>query len=439
MVWNTTGSPTTADGVSAEGTPALGDFSSGITGLLPGTTYYARAYVTNDVDTAYGSDAPFTTLAPSLTVGISPLSATGTCGSNTVWTITVQNTGSVNADVVLVELTPGAWLDADPAGSTAGLTDLGGGVFGWEFTNLASGSSQQLTLAATLNPDGLPNQADCSSAPRNVNAQANWGAGTTGDAIDGNPTTRGYDKLNGTWASAAPAVTEMPNLIATDITADTSCTGDGSFLGSISVDMQNIGNADAVGPFTVQVTDGKGWTGTGVYAGTLGAGLTDSVSIDTSTWSLNCSDCSPYAFNGTVDLNNDICECNETDNSFGPVSHSLDMPDLEASANTLAISCSLRRPVAGIRIHYRGKQRVRHQHDRRHSGPVHPLFTGKHRRHSDGAMDRDHQRHQHPGRWRYTNIEHWQSYRGSDRRHPGWVLQRFHPGGTGLHHCDLRM
>ena len=74
MVWNTTGSPTISDNTSTEGVPsATGAYSSNMTGLLPGTTYYARAYVTNDVGPAYGSsDVSFTTLAPNLTISFSP-------------------------------------------------------------------------------------------------------------------------------------------------------------------------------------------------------------------------------------------------------------------------------------------------------------------------------------------------------------------------------
>lgn len=42
-------------------TTGVGSFTSSITGLLPNTTYYLRAYVTNNVGTAYGSEISFKT------------------------------------------------------------------------------------------------------------------------------------------------------------------------------------------------------------------------------------------------------------------------------------------------------------------------------------------------------------------------------------------
>ncbi|MCX6309302.1 MAG: hypothetical protein NTY32_10900, partial [Bacteroidia bacterium] len=45
-----------------------GSFTSSLTGLSPGVTYYVRAYATNSVGTAYGNQVSFTTMASSGTV-----------------------------------------------------------------------------------------------------------------------------------------------------------------------------------------------------------------------------------------------------------------------------------------------------------------------------------------------------------------------------------
>ena len=60
--WNTTGTPTIANPSTNDGT-GTGSFNSYITGLLPETTYYLRAYATNSAGTGYGSQKIFTTPA----------------------------------------------------------------------------------------------------------------------------------------------------------------------------------------------------------------------------------------------------------------------------------------------------------------------------------------------------------------------------------------
>ena len=59
VCWATSSSPTTADSKTTDGT-GTGVFVSAITGLSNGTTYYVRAYATNSVGTAYGTNRNFT-------------------------------------------------------------------------------------------------------------------------------------------------------------------------------------------------------------------------------------------------------------------------------------------------------------------------------------------------------------------------------------------
>ncbi len=61
VCWNTTGWPTASDDKTTDGV-GEGAFSSRVTGLTPGTTYYLRAYATNSEGTGYGSQKEFTTL-----------------------------------------------------------------------------------------------------------------------------------------------------------------------------------------------------------------------------------------------------------------------------------------------------------------------------------------------------------------------------------------
>jgi uncharacterized protein (TIGR02145 family) len=60
VCWSTSQFPSISDSKTSNGN-GLGGFTSNITGLSPGTTYYVRAYATNAAGTAYGEQNKFTT------------------------------------------------------------------------------------------------------------------------------------------------------------------------------------------------------------------------------------------------------------------------------------------------------------------------------------------------------------------------------------------
>ena len=60
VCWSTSQNPTVSDSHTSNGI-GTGSFTSIMTGLSPNTTYYVRAYATNNVGTAYGSQVSFTT------------------------------------------------------------------------------------------------------------------------------------------------------------------------------------------------------------------------------------------------------------------------------------------------------------------------------------------------------------------------------------------
>jgi hypothetical protein len=66
---NSTTSPTIANSRTTDGS-GVGSFTSALTGLMPGTTYYVRAYATNSVGTVYGNVRSFVTIPPTAPVGI---------------------------------------------------------------------------------------------------------------------------------------------------------------------------------------------------------------------------------------------------------------------------------------------------------------------------------------------------------------------------------
>jgi uncharacterized protein (TIGR02145 family) len=61
VCWKTSENPTISDSRSTDGN-GTGPFVSDITGLLPLTTYYVRAYATNSAGTSYGDNVSFKTL-----------------------------------------------------------------------------------------------------------------------------------------------------------------------------------------------------------------------------------------------------------------------------------------------------------------------------------------------------------------------------------------
>ncbi|MBR7167647.1 MAG: hypothetical protein IKD33_02420, partial [Bacteroidales bacterium] len=62
VCWSTTPSPTIADNHTSDGT-GTGTFTSALSGLTDSTTYYFRAYATNEKGTGYGQEYSFRTLS----------------------------------------------------------------------------------------------------------------------------------------------------------------------------------------------------------------------------------------------------------------------------------------------------------------------------------------------------------------------------------------
>ncbi len=58
VCWNTTGTPTTDDDHTTDGS-GTGNFTSNLSGLTEWTIYYVRAYATNEAGTAYGEELTF--------------------------------------------------------------------------------------------------------------------------------------------------------------------------------------------------------------------------------------------------------------------------------------------------------------------------------------------------------------------------------------------
>ena len=134
----------TISGIHTSDTSSTGIFVSNITGLLPGTTYYVRAYATNSVGTAYGNEISFTTLAMLPTV-ITTVASSITY-SSAVSGGEVQNDGGAPVTVRGV-----CWGTAhNPTISDSHTTDsVGIGVFTSRINGLAANTTYYVRAYAT--------------------------------------------------------------------------------------------------------------------------------------------------------------------------------------------------------------------------------------------------------------------------------------------------
>jgi uncharacterized protein (TIGR02145 family) len=85
VCWSTATNPTISNNKTTDGA-GTGAFVSDLTGLNPATLYYVRAYATNNIGTAYGTQLSFTTSTTIPTITTAPVSSvtstTATSGGN---------------------------------------------------------------------------------------------------------------------------------------------------------------------------------------------------------------------------------------------------------------------------------------------------------------------------------------------------------------------
>jgi hypothetical protein len=108
ICWGISHNPTIDGNHTTDGN-GIGNFTSNITGLIPNTTYYVRAYATNSVGTSYGNELSFTTPCSIVNVSISgnttilygQSASLYASGANSYsW-----NTGSTNASITVTPTT----------------------------------------------------------------------------------------------------------------------------------------------------------------------------------------------------------------------------------------------------------------------------------------------------------------------------------------------
>jgi uncharacterized protein (TIGR02145 family) len=142
VCWATTQNPVAGNSKTTDGT-GTGSYTSTLTGLLPGTTYYLRAYAVNEVGTAYGAQVTVATLAvpPTLT----------TTAFSTFTSTTAISGGEITFEGGAVTARGVCWsTDPNPTIANSKTTDgIGIGTFTSSITGLVSGTTYYIRAYAT--------------------------------------------------------------------------------------------------------------------------------------------------------------------------------------------------------------------------------------------------------------------------------------------------
>lgn len=143
VCWNTDQNPTIANSKTNDGA-GVGTFTSTLSGLSPGTTYYVKAYATNSVGTTYGSQASFTTTAILSTLTTTAASAITSTTATTGGVITNDGGAAITARGVVWSWNPGPTLaDSKTTNGT------GTGTFTSSLTGLTPGYTYYVKAYAT--------------------------------------------------------------------------------------------------------------------------------------------------------------------------------------------------------------------------------------------------------------------------------------------------
>ncbi len=225
VCWNTTTSPTIANNKSSDGA-GTGVFTSTLTNLSPGVTYYVRAYATNSKTTAYGNEITFVTSADFSLLTTTAVTAVTTTSANSGGNITTDGGGAITARGVCWSTT------VNPTTLKSKTTDgTGTGSFTSSITGLTPGSKYYVRAYSTNS------------------AGTSYGNEVSFTTLANLPTVT---------TTAVSAITSSTAASGGNITAD----------GGGVVTARGVCWSTTVGPTiaTVKTSDG---TGTGVFASSL--------------------------------------------------------------------------------------------------------------------------------------------------------------------------
>jgi len=220
--------PTIADSKTTDGS-GLGLFTSSLTGLTAGTTYYLRGYATNSVGTAYVGQATFKTLALAPTLVTSVITTITASSASGGGNITSDGGGVVTARGVCWSTTTNPTI-ADSKTSN----DSGVGSFISLMTGLTSGTTYYVRAYA-INSQGTSygNQESFTTTlvvtQATVTTTAAANISTSGATLGGNVTADGNASV--TERGVVYATAQNPTTANSKVAIG---TGTGSFTSNVT-------------------------------------------------------------------------------------------------------------------------------------------------------------------------------------------------------------
>jgi uncharacterized protein (TIGR02145 family) len=165
ICWGTSPNPTIANSLTSNGT-GIGTFTSNLTGLVAGTTYYVRAYATNGSGTSYGNQVSFVAVNPP------PVFPAGSvfcaAGQTAIVDVTNPSTGKT-------------WMDRNLGASQVATSSTDAAAYGdlYQWGRRSDGhqcrnSTTTTTLSSTDQPGNgnfivAPNTPNDWRSPQNIN------------------------------------------------------------------------------------------------------------------------------------------------------------------------------------------------------------------------------------------------------------------------------